>query len=287
MSAPPSLDHAGEVVGYRRSVRRPPGAWRLAAAAAVAACVAAGCSLPGFGAPEPKSEQGETVYSLWQGFFLTALAVAALVWGLLIFVVLRYRRRRGDDPDEVPSQRAYNVPLEILYTAVPVVIVAVLFGASWASQYEVTDVDPEPAARVDVIGFRWSWQFVYPDEDVVVSGEPGRGPEMVIPLGQPVQLRLISSDVAHSFWVPDFLSKRDLIPGVDNTIDVTPTEVGTYVGRCAEFCGLDHWRMNFSVRVVEEQEYRAWLDEQRASGDDVEPSEESPELGEDSGEAGG
>jgi cytochrome c oxidase subunit II len=269
-------------------VRRPPGAWRLAAAAAVAACVAvAGCSLPGFGAPDPKSEQGETVYSLWQGFFLTALAVAGLVWGLLIFVILRYRRRRADDPDAVPSQRAYNVPLEILYSAVPVMIVAVLFGVSWAAQYEVTDVDPEPAVRIDVVGFRWSWQFVYPDEDVAVSGEPGRGPEMVIPRGQPVQLRLLSSDVNHSFWVPDFLSKRDLIPGVDNTIDVTPTEVGTYAGRCAEFCGLDHWRMNFSVRVVEEQDYEAWLDEQRASGDGLEPSEDSPELGEDSGEAGG
>jgi len=253
-------------------VRRPPGVWRLAAAAAVAACVAAaGCSLPGFGAPDPKSEQGETVYSLWQGFFLAALAVGAVVWGLMIFVTVRYRRRKGDDPDAVPSQTAYNIPLEILYTAVPVVIVAVLFGVSWAAQSKVTDVDPDPAARVDVIGFRWSWQFVYPDEDVIVTGEPGRGPEMVIPVGRPVQLRLLSADVAHSFWVPDFLSKRDLIPAVDNTIDVTPTETGSYVGRCAEFCGLDHWRMNYSVRVVSEEEYEDWLDEQRAAAEDEPP----------------
>ena len=246
--------------------------WRLAAAAVVAACVAAaGCSLPGFGAPDPKSEQGETVYSLWQGFFLAALAVGAVVWGLLIFVTLRYRRRKGDDPDVVPSQKAYNIPLEILYTAVPVVIVAVLFGVSWAAQGKVTDVDPDPAARVDVIGFRWSWQFVYRDEDVIVTGEPGRGPEMVIPVGRPVQLRLVSADVNHSFWVPDFLSKRDLIPAVENTIDVTPTETGSYVGRCAEFCGLDHWRMNYSVRVVTEQEYEDWLDEQRAAAEDEPP----------------
>ena len=70
---------------------------------------------------------------------------------------------------------------------------------------------------------------------------------MVIPVGQPVELRLVSADVNHSFWVPDFLSKRDLIPGVDNEISVTPTEIGSYVGRCAEFCGLDHWRMNYTV----------------------------------------
>ena len=153
----------------------------------------------------------------------------------------------------------------------PVVIVAVLFGVSWAAEGPVTDVGPDPAARVDVIGFRWSWQFAYPDEEVVVTGEPGRGPELVIPVGRPVQLRLISADVAHSFWVPDFLSKRDLIPGIDNTIDVTPTETGEYVGRCAEFCGLDHWRMNYSVRVVSDDEYEEWLDEQRAAAADDPP----------------
>jgi cytochrome c oxidase subunit 2 len=252
-------------------VRRPPGAWRLAAVAAVAASAAAGCSLPGFGAPEPRSEQGETIYSLWQGFFLAALAVGALVWGLLAFVMIRYRRRRGAEGDSLPSQNAYNIPLEIGYTAAPVVAVAVLFGLSWAAQTEVTDVDPEPAARVDVVGFRWSWQFVYPDEDVVVTGEPGRGPEMVVPVGRPVRLRLVSTDVAHSFWVPDFLSKRDLIPGVDNTIDITPTETGEYVGRCAEYCGLDHWRMNYSVRVVDADEYEGWLDEQRESAEGQSP----------------
>jgi cytochrome c oxidase subunit 2 len=244
-----------------------PTATSSARPAAAAASAAAGCSLPGFGAPEPRSEQGENIYSLWQGFFLAALAVGALVWGLLIFVIVRYRRRRGADPDHVPSQSAYNIPVEVLYTAAPILVVAVLFGVSWAVQDRVTAVDADPAARIDVVGFRWSWQFVYPDEDVVVTGEPGRGPEMVIPLGRPVQLRLVSSDVAHSFWVPDFLSKRDLIPGVDNTIDVTPTETGSYVGRCAEYCGLDHWQMNFSVRVVSEGEYEDWLDEQREDGE--------------------
>jgi cytochrome c oxidase subunit II len=245
-------------------VRRPPGAWRVAAIA-VAVTVATGCSLPGFGAPEPRSEQGETIFSLWRGFFVAAMVVGLIVYGLLIFVMVRYRRSRTGDG--VPDQTAYHIPLEVVYTAIPILIVAVLFGVSWWAQDEVTALEADPEARVEVIGFRWSWQFHYPDEDVTITGEPGRGPEMVIPVGQPVQLRLISDDVNHSFWVPDFLSKRDLIPGVDNVIDVTPTETGNYVGRCAEFCGLDHWRMNFSVRVVEPDEYQDWLDEQRAEAE--------------------
>jgi cytochrome c oxidase subunit II len=255
-------------------VRRLAGRWRVIATAALVSG-AAGCSLPSFGAPDPKSEQGDSIFSLWQGFFIAALAVAALVWGLLIFVIVRYRRRN----DEIPDQTGYHIPLEIFYTAAPVVVVAVLFGVSVATERNVNELDPEPATRIDVIGFQWSWQFHYRDEEITITGEPGVPPELVIPVGQPTALRLISADVAHSFWVPDFLSKRDLIPGVDNEIDVTPTEVGDYVGRCAEFCGLDHWRMTYSVRVVSQDEYDAWVAEQRASGGGI--------AGEDSGDVGG
>jgi cytochrome c oxidase subunit II len=242
-------------------VRRLPAAWRFAAGA-VALAAASGCSLPGFGAPDPKSSEGESIYSLWQGFFLGALAVAALIWGLIVFVVLRYRRRG----DEMPDQSAYNIPVEVVYTVTPIVIVAVLFGYSVAAQRAVTDQDVDPVTRIDVVGFQWSWQFVYPDEGVTVTGGPGEPPEMVLPLDEPVQLDLVSSDVNHSFWVPDFLSKRDLIQGVDNEITVTATETGTYTGRCAEFCGLDHWRMYFSVRVVPADEFDRWIDGQRAAG---------------------
>ncbi|MGH9228840.1 MAG: aa3-type cytochrome oxidase subunit II [Acidimicrobiales bacterium] len=233
---------------------------------------AAGCDVPSFGAPDPKSEQGESIFSLWQGFFIVAMAVGALVWGLLIFVILRYRRRN----DEVPDQTAYHIPLEIFYTAAPVVIVAVLFGFSVAAEDDVTALDPEPAARIEVLGFQWSWQFRYLEEDITITGEPGEPPEMVIPVDRPTALRLVADDVAHSFWVPDFLSKRDLIPGVDNEIDVTPTEEGQYVGRCAEYCGLDHWQMSYSVRVVSQDEYDDWVADQRAS-----------EASDDGGEAGG
>jgi cytochrome c oxidase subunit 2 len=243
-------------------VRPRPRALRRAALI-VPLALLSGCDLPSFGAPDPKSEQGESILSLWQGFFLAAIGVAALVWGLLIYVLLRYRRRDADG-DSVPSQKPYNIPMEVFYTAAPVVVVAVLFGFSVATEGNVTDTRDDPDVRIEVVGFQWSWQFRYPDEDVSIDGEPGEPPEMVLPVGQTTQLELVANDVDHSFWVPDFLSKRDLIPGVDNEIDVTPTETGTYVGRCAEFCGLDHWQMFFSVRVVSQTDYEAWLAEQGA-----------------------
>jgi cytochrome c oxidase subunit 2 len=244
-------------------VRLPARPWRLIPLAA-AAGLAAGCGR--FGAPDPASEQGESILTLWRGFFIAALFVGALVWGLLIYVLLRWRRR-GDtgDGDELPSQNAYNIPLEIFYTAAPVVVVAVLFGVSWVTERDVNALTDDPAVRVEVVGFQWSWEFRYTDDDVVVTGEPGEPPELVLPVDQTTRLDLVSTDVAHSFWVPDFLSKRDLIPGVDNEIDITPTETGTFEGRCAEYCGLDHWRMYYSVRVVTQDDYDAWLADQQAS----------------------
>ena len=250
---------------YGRTVRalfRPRGSRRLLPVA-LALATAAACDVPSFGAPDPASEEGESIFTLWRGFFIASIVVALIVYGLIVFAIVRYRRRA----DDVPDQKAYNIPLEIFYTATPVVIVAALFGFSWVTEENVTELASEPQNRVDVVGFQWSWQFVYPDEGVTVSGEPGEPPEMVIPLDEVTRLELTTTDVNHSFWVPDFLSKRDLIPGVDNELDVTPTEEGAYVGRCAEFCGLDHWAMYFSVRVVPRDEYEAWLAEQRADPD--------------------
>ena len=115
-----------------------------------------------------------------------------------------------------------------------------------------------------MIGFQWQWQFHYRSEGVTVTGNSeGRGPQLVLPVGRTVQLNLMTADVSHSFWVPRFLSKRDLIPGVRNRINVNITKPGTFVGRCAEFCGLDHWRMNFEVRAVSEADYQSWLRGQR------------------------
>lgn len=236
-----------------------PRTWRLPAVGA-ALVTLSGCDLPGFGAPDPASEEGESIWTLWQGFFIAALVVGALVWGLLVFVLVRYRRRN----DEVPNQRAYNIPLEIVYTVLPIVTVAVLFGFSVATQENVNHLDDDPAVTVDVIGFQWSWEFRYEGEGVTITGTPEDPPEMVLPVDQRIHLRLVTTDVNHAFWVPDFLSKRDLIPEIRNKIQVTPTKLGTYDGRCAEFCGLDHWRMSYTVRVVSQADFDAWLADAKA-----------------------
>jgi cytochrome c oxidase subunit 2 len=112
---------------------------------------------------------------------------------------------------------------------------------------------------IEVRGFQWQWQFHYRDEDVTVTGTPDKLPQMVLPVNQTARLILTSDDVIHSFYVPDFNEKRDLIPGVRNRIDLDPIEIGTYVGRCAEFCGLDHARMDFTVKVVSQADYREWV----------------------------
>ena len=223
-------------------------------------CLAA-CSTPSFGAPDAASEQGQHISSLYRGTMVAALCVGLLVWGLIGWSLVRYRRGRRD---EIGSQRSYNIPLEVVYTAIPVVIVAVLFFFSLRTEREVTKLNAHPDVTVEVIGFQWQWQFRYPDEGITVTGASiGEPPELVLPIGETTRLHLVSRDVNHSFWVPRFLYKRDLIPGVRNDIDVHPTKAGSFAGRCAEFCGLDHWRMNFTVRVVTPAEYRAWLAEQK------------------------
>ena len=234
---------------------------------ATAALVLAGCGSDGdgprFGMPDPASEQGERIVELWQGFFVAGLIVSAIVIGLIVYVLVRYRRR-GDD-ETVPNQNPYNVPIEVLYTVTPVLVVAGLFAFSVAAENDVNELAEDPAVVVDVVGFQWQWRFTYVDEGIDLVGTPDDGPpELVLPAGEVVRFDLSAQDVVHSFWVPEFIEKRDLVPGVDNEIDITPTRTGTYTGRCAEFCGLDHWRMTFTVRVVPPDEYEAWVTEATA-----------------------
>lgn len=223
----------------------------------------ASCTLPRFGAPDAASDEGARVQELWSTFFVIAVVVTLFVWVPLILILVKYRRGKSD---EIPNQRAYNIPVEVLYTVVPVILVAVLFFLSVRTERKVTAVSSKPAVRVEVIGFQWGWQFRYEDEGFTIDAAPGELPELVLPVEAASNLQLVSTDVNHSFWVPDFLSKRDLIPGVDNEITLTPDRLGSYDGRCAEFCGLDHWRMGFTVRVVPMDEYRQWAAQQKGGG---------------------
>lgn len=224
---------------------------------------AGGCGGVRFGLPEPISDRGEDVLGLWRGSFLAALAVGGLVWGLIVWAGLRYRRRN----DDLPSQLPENIPVEVAYTVAPLVVVAVLFGFTLTTEQRVTAVVPDPDVVVEVTGFQWSWTFAYPDEGVTVTSDGVALPELVVPVGATVRFDLTSVDVNHSFWVPEMLVKRDLIPGVENVIDAEITRTGTWTGRCAEFCGLDHHAMLFTFRAVEPDDYRRWLDEAGPTGE--------------------
>ena len=220
----------------------------------VPALLLSACELPSLGAPDPATEQGQHVFDLYRWFAAAAVGVGVFVIVLVAFTIVRFRRRS----DELPRQNPYNVPVEIAYTAIPLVIVAVLFVYSVRTEDSVNALTDSPDHVVDVVGFQWQWTFTYPDDDIVVEGTPDQIPELVLPVGRTTRLTLTTTDVNHNFWVPRFLTKRDLIPGIDNEIDVTPTEVGTFDGACAEYCGLDHGRMRFTVRVVTGDEFDAW-----------------------------
>ena len=226
-----------------------------AAFAVVAAFALAGCDST-FGQHSPATKQAGSMSDLWRGGVMTALVVGAIVLSLIIFTVLRYRRRGQHD---VPSQRQYIVPLEIVYTVIPIVIVLVLFGFSYVVQDKVDALSDNPDVTIDVQGFQWQWQFHYRDEDVTVTGVPDRRPVMVLPVGETVRLVLTSRDVIHSFYVPSFLFKRDVIPTIKNQFDLHVEKTGTYRGYCAEFCGLSHARMTFTVRAVSKAEYADWV----------------------------
>jgi cytochrome c oxidase subunit II len=236
--------------------------WAMLLVAAVLALTGCADSLPDFGAEKPASRQGDDILGLWKHTVVIALIVGGIAWALIVFSIFRYRRRY----DGMPSQRQYIVPLELFYTITPIVLVAVIFAFSYRTQREVVDLVKDPGLVVEVTGFQWQWQFHYADEDVTVTGSPDEPPVLVLPTNTTVRLILESPDVIHSFYVPDFLSKRDVIPGIRNEIDVDVLDEGHYHGQCAEFCGLDHALMTFEVEAVSRAEFRAWITEQQRAG---------------------
>jgi len=205
------------------------------------------------------TKQGHDVLDLWRILLGSAMAVGALVVGLILWSVVRYRRPKDAGPGDLPAQTRANIPLEVFYTVTPLVIVAVLFGLTLRTQHRVTKLTATPDLGVEVTGFQWGWRFRYPVQGVTVVGDANKPPTLVLPVGANVRLRLIAADVVHSFFVPQFLVKKDLIPGVDNQLEIRPTQVGHYGGVCAEFCGLDHTRMTFSVDVVTPQQFQAFV----------------------------
>jgi len=235
--------------------------WAAVAVALGGGLLLAGCQLPTFGAPKAITTQGQDSIKLWQGFFIAGAVVFLFVFTLIAWAVLRYRRRS----DAIPRQTQYHTLLEIFYTAVPVVIVLILFGFTFVTENNV-DALPAPNLSVQVTAFQWGWQFTYLHKDVTVIGVELQDPEMVLPQDETVRISLRSHDVIHGFYVPAFDFSRYAQPGIVNKFTVNLHTLGTYRGQCTQFCGLFHSLMRFRVKVVTPAQFAVWLRTHRSSG---------------------
>lgn len=223
-----------------------------------------GGAFGGFGWPQGGiTPQAHKMYDLWIASVIAALVVGVFVWGLIFWCVIRYRKRG----DTLPVQTRFNMPLEILYTVTPVLIVAVLFYYTAIVQTDVDKLSKNPDQVVEVVAFKWNWQFNYRDgvgaEAKTVASTLGTTdviPLLVLPTGKKIRFEETSKDVIHSFWVPEMLFKRDVFPGnVRNTFEVTLDKEGRYVGRCAELCGTYHAFMQFELVVVSPARFEQFL----------------------------
>jgi cytochrome c oxidase subunit II len=236
----------------------------LGAALALSGC-SVGKTFRGFGWPESGvTDQAHRMYDLWIGSVVAALIVGIFVWGLIFWCVIRYRKRG----DELPVQTRFNLPIEMLYTVLPFLIIAVLFYYTATTQTYVDKISKNPDVKVEVVAFKWNWQFRYLDNNakgadgqaISTSGASDYVPVLVVPTHKSILFYETSKDVIHSFWVPELLFKRDVFPGnVENKFEVTIDKEGAYVGRCAELCGAYHSMMNFEVRAVTPDKYEAFI----------------------------
>ncbi|MEO8639482.1 MAG: cytochrome c oxidase subunit II [Chloroflexota bacterium] len=215
--------------------------------------------------PEPHTTEAKEVFWLYNVILVMGGIVFVAVEGFIVYSVVRYRRR----DDRLPTQIHGNNLVELIWTAIPTVIVLILFVLSTLTLNSVSQAAVHPGVTIEVEGRQWSWVFHYldddadPTNDVIVEGTALNGLVMALPVGEPVKLVLISNDVIHSFFVPAFLVKRDVVPlpegKAPNELEFTVSEKGTYSGQCAEFCGLKHADMTFSVQAMSRPDFDAWI----------------------------
>lgn len=222
--------------------------------------------------PKAASDRTDDMWNVWLGAWTATLVVFLLVFGLMMYAIIRYRRRSDDD---VPSQVRYNLPIEALYTFAPVIIVAVFFYHTVTAQNAMLEKVENPDHTITVVGSKWQWAFNYNGEtaaggdDVYDIGTPEDFADLYLPVDESVRFNLLSPDVIHSFWIPEFYFKMDVVPGRGpqvNSFDLTPTREGTFTGRCAELCGLYHSRMLFKVHVVSRAEFDQHMAELKEQG---------------------
>jgi len=254
----------------------------------VLALVTTGCDsswVNNLGLRNPLTTQAQLITTLWRGAWVAAICVGLVVWGGILWTVI-FHRKRGD---RVPQQVRYNLPIEILYTVVPFIMVGVLFYFTARDENKIDNLSSTcsrpQCVVVDVTGFQWSWEFQYPqftvknsangvtDVGPMWNGQLGTGsnenqlPLLEVPDHETVRFNLTSNDVIHSFWVLPFDFKRDVVPGHPNHFQVYPTATlysgPDTIGRCSELCGLYHSRMLFRIKIVTPAQFTAWISAQQ------------------------
>ena len=193
------------------------------------------------------------------------LIISVLTLILILWPAVFHRGKK--DGPEFPKQTQYNVPIEIVYTVIPFIIIAVMFYFTAVKQNEITEKSPAVAHEITVNAFQWSWQFGYPEagEKAVVTGSPGKPPTLVVPVGERVRYIITASDVVHGFWIPAFMIQIQNLPGVTNNLEFTANKIGEFPGRCNILCGRSHSQMLFTVKVVSQADYEKYLETLKAS----------------------
>jgi len=253
--------------------------WVAIPLALVTTIALAGCTqeqlqgwLPGDG--QTTNHTSATV-GLWVTSWIVLLGVGVITWGLVIWAAVVYRRRKGQTG--LPVQLRYNLPIEIFYTIVPLILVLGFFAFTARDQAQIEEPTKNPDVQIEVFGKRWAWDFNYVTDNAYSAGvqadfnpdgtiDTDNLPVLVLPVDKTVEIKIESRDVIHSFWIVDFLYKKDMIPGKSNYMYFTPTELGTYAGKCAELCGEYHSLMLFTVKVVSDADYEAYIASQKAAG---------------------
>ncbi|MBN9186544.1 cytochrome c oxidase subunit II [Microbacterium sp.] len=276
--------------------------WAVLPVGIATAVALAGCSptqlhgfLPGFTEDgQAATNHTDMVAGLWVNSWIVLLIVGVVTWGLMLWAMIVYRRRKGQVG--LPVQLRYNMPIEIFYTIVPLILVIGFFAFTARDQNVLETQNEHPDVSIVAIGKQWAWDFQYngtqaDHSDAVwsmgVQAEPDKNgnvdqsklPTLYLPVDESVRIDLESRDVAHSFWIIDFLYKKDLYIGKTNSWSFTPTREGTYQGKCAELCGEYHSAMLFVVKVVSKDEYQQHLQELRDEGNTGDITEAYDRLG--------
>ena len=207
----------------------------------------------------PAGPAARQILDLMNPFFWVAVVIGAAVVGMTIYVAVRFRERPGDDLS--PVQTHGNIVLEVSWTIIPFLILAVMAVPTVATIFDLAKTPTGPnVIHVNVDARQWFWQYEYTDKGVGLF----TANEMHIPINQPVLLTLTSNNVIHSFWVPELAGKKDVVPGHPNTLTIEANRPGTFLGQCAEYCGLSHANMRLRVIAQTKADYEAWVREQQA-----------------------